>query len=616
MRYFFALLLTACSAFGQYGRVLYNVNDYSIFPTNIITSATFLQSSWLLQPAAAYLNATNFVADLTVSESLLTVTDAVRFTHSTNRPANNATNRFSSFIIKNSSGSSKTLAFNAGWRFLTSEPTSIDDAAIARLDVIGYGPAESDVIAFYNLEGGVVGGAGAWDPMSTNALTAKLESNVWQNAWGGLATNALTGKLGSNAALGDWMLYSTNVIRDTATNTIKFLTNIWGDVGRGFASLTDGQVLKYHAASGTWTNLADVTGGGSFNTNASQFGPSVTLSIKTGAMQTNGVFYSDTTNSIPLLISNQPGQFNHAFAVMSTNDQTVVFGVEADGHAVFTNTTRNVDSITTNSIEFGSFNIAGFGHPVWWHGVSNMMLIEPAVWSSRKHGFHPEVGTRIGPFRIGTTTNVGCTVSHPGVTAPELLPDMFQVASGAGSNASASAFTDRATLQAGNQAGRNGYFFVSEFATTNGIIHFGGGGLGLFVGLTDAATTVHTNMATTTNLASTRYVGFATHGQLGAGATNLHVVWKDNAGGNETRVDSTLPLLASNLYRGYLYCPPLGRTIGWRLENLTTGHSSNSYITATIPTNQMRFGGAIANRTNIVHSLRMSYSYGYQAPGK
>jgi hypothetical protein len=202
---------------------------------------------------------------------------------------------------------------------------------------------------------------------------------------------------------------------------------------------------------------------------------------------------------------------------------------------------------------------------------------------------------------------VGCTVSHPGST--EFLPDMFQVATGAGSNASASVATERAIAFSGTRKGANGWFFAGEWAITNGIIHYGGGGVGAFCGMTDAAATVQTNMSASTNLASTRYAGFALHGQLGEGATNWHFVTKDNAGGNETRIDTTLPMLASNVYRGWIHCPPQGLTLAVRLDNLTANTTTSFFATATVPTNALRMVATISNRTNIIHAMRVSRLY-------
>jgi len=123
---------------------------------------------------------------------------------------------------------------------------------------------------FSNLTITATGGSG--DAGGTNARqfgTLAL-TNLSGNPYFGYTNIAAFQATNSN--LTDWSLYSTNTLKDTATNTVKWLTNLWGDLARGFGSLADGQVLKYHGASATWTNGTDNTGGGGggLTTNANQ----------------------------------------------------------------------------------------------------------------------------------------------------------------------------------------------------------------------------------------------------------------------------------------------------------------------------------------------------------
>ncbi len=297
------LILSIGSAFGQgIARVTYDTASGQLLPTNLLTDATLIQSAWSVKSLSAYSNATNYVVDVRWSENTLTVAGAVNFLHSTNRAS--GTNILASVVLRNTSGSAQTLAFNSSWKFLVSKPTSLDNNKVARLDIISTGSAETDILANYMVEGGTPGtGGSVWDDLSTNSLTAKLDSNVWQNAWGSIATNALTGKLASNANLGDWALYSTNALRSTATNSVKWLTNLWGDVARGFGGLADGQVLKYHGASATWTNGTDNTSAGGSGwpgvdasaTNVTIYGSNLT--VRADASSHTGLRIEGNTNS-------------------------------------------------------------------------------------------------------------------------------------------------------------------------------------------------------------------------------------------------------------------------------------------------------------------------------
>jgi hypothetical protein len=291
------------------------------------------------------------------------------------------------------------------------------------------------------------------------------------------------------------------------------------------------------------------------------------------------------------------------WAVRGSNG-TLLRYVDNAGYYIGTNLLKPNFNIPTNNMAFGT---AKYGRiqPAWTDPESNSYPV--AAFSHRYFEIGPLTSTRLSFYGTSPMTNVGATVST--VAASEFLPTMFQVATGAGSNASASAASELAHAYSGTRRGANGFFFAAEWAITNGIIHFGGGGVGAFVGLTDAAATVQTNMSTTTNLASTRYAGFVLHGQLGAGATNWHFATKDNAGGAETRIDTTLPMLSSNLYRGWIHCPPQGRTLAVRLDNLTANTTTSFFATATVPTNALRMVATISNRTNIIHALRVSRLY-------
>jgi hypothetical protein len=321
------------------------------------------------------------------------------------------------------------------------------------------------------------------------------------------------------------------------------------------------------------------------------------------AVASNVVFVTGNTNHTNVVVEQSIGQFVPMWAVRGSNG-TLLRYVDSAGYYIGTNLPKPNFNIPTNNMAFGTAKYARI-QPAWTDPESNSYPV--AAFSHRYYEIGPLTSTRLSSWGTSPMTNVGCTVSHPGST--EFLPDMFQLATGAGSNASASVATERAIAFSGTRNGANGWFFAGEWTSTNGRVHFGGGGVGAFVGLTDAAATVQTNMSTTTNLASTHYAGFALHGQLGAGATNWHFVTKDNAGGNETRLDTTLPLLASNVYRGWIHCPPQGRTLAVRLDNLTANTTTSFFATATVPTNALRMVATISNRTNIIHSLRVSRLY-------
>ncbi len=369
----------------------------------------------------------------------------------------------------------------------------------------------------------------------------------------------------TNSNLTDWSLYSTNTLKDTATNTVKWLTNLWGDIARGFGGLSDGQVLKYHGASATWTNGTDNTGGGGggLTTNANQFGASVELAIKDGVNLTNVV----VTGSIS--ISNEP-----------------------------------TGTVPTNTLYMGTDNYAGRIVPEWKDHNQLLTAFQPAFYNNRMTCFLPSSGTTIGIFGVNASTTGGTTVSHP--SPNNFLPYMVQLATPATSNGTASAFSgvDLASSGPQNTAGANGYFYSSEWTVTNGTFAVNGGGSPrIFVGLTALASPNLTNLVVTTN-ATGQYIGLYASPR---DSTEMWISARDS--GNEFRTNTGMTCVTSNLYQFYLFNAPTSRFAGWKIKNLTAGTSATGWFSNNVPTNFMKFGIAVKNSTSLVHSVRFTKQY-------
>jgi len=145
----------------------------------------------------------------------------------------------------------------------------------------------------------------------------------------------------------------------------------------------------------------------------------------------------------------------------------------------------------------------------------------------------------------------------------------------------------------GSVAGRNGFFFFSRIYTsdatayTNSWIY-----LGMLGGLTSAGCS---GGATTLDRAGFRYY-FAND------AGN----WQINTNNNTTNtvVSSGMAIAISKLYDFYLYQPPQGATLYWRIDNITDGTTVSGSTGTTLPTASTALAATVcADRSNNVATL-------------
>lgn len=356
-------------------------------------------------------------------------------------------------------------------------------------------------------------------------------------------------------------------INNIATNTIRYLTNLWGDVARGFGGLANGQVLKYNSTSGTWTNDTDATGGGggsSLTTNANQFGPSVELTIKSGVVLTNPTVYEGLTLS------------NSAITIPPTNH-----------------------------IRLGKDSYAGRGFLEWWDEQGLSIAVQPALMNNRVVMFYPSATTVIGSYGLTIPVNLGgVTVSHPPPT--EGWPYAVQLATPATSNACAGTFSSIDMTTEGTRYGYNGYFFGTEFLSTNLLVQHtktAPAGNRLFIGRTSTANPGLTNIVNTTN-GTGQYAGLYTD----SGYTNEFFL-SVRDGTAEFRTNTGMLFVATNLYQFYMMQAPTSKFLGWKLRNMTSNTTAQGWFSNNVPTNMMKFGYLIRNGTTVVNSVRFTKIY-------
>ena len=82
-------------------------------------------------------------------------------------------------------------------------------------------------------------------------------------------------------------------------------------------------------------------------------------------------------------------------------------------------------------------------------------------------------------------------------------------------------------------------------------------------------------------------------------------------GVSQSLVDTGMPFVAQHVYDFYIFCPPLGGVISWRVDDKTAG-TSNEGSTSTYlpdPATAMRGGFHILSVDAVARNVRMNRVY-------
>ena len=295
--------------------------------------------------------------------------------------------------------------------------------------------------------------------------------------------------------------------------------------------------------------------------------------------------------------------------VVSQNGGTAT-NLTIQGPTTITTTTNSSELPPTNNFTLGGYSLAGFGIPYWKTDASNMFFTEPSLFSHDAHWVMPgqTIPTSLG---VGSLQVSGTAFSSGqlGSTGAEQFGFHTGYTTTASSN-NVAAINPQIICAAGTRSGYNGYVLGLRFAVTNGVIEKGGGGIGFFSGVIVGGGSVATTVQVTNG--AVERMGVQVFGQMAN--TNFFWVSRDTAG-NEFRRDTTLSLYPSNTYVFYMYCPPQGRTVGWRLENLNRGQYTNSFETTSVSTNVNLPAIVICNNTNVVHGFLFNWIHAVTSLG-
>jgi hypothetical protein len=231
--------------------------------------------------------------------------------------------------------------------------------------------------------------------------------------------------------------------------------------------------------------------------------------------------------------------------------------------------------------------------------------LQPSFFQNNIMMINTNVTTTI--TSIGQTPTSAGTLSHPAPTETYGYMTNFATAATAASTSGTGNTTD--VWVRGSVAGANGFFFNARLAYPDASYEQTGAattGSRTFVGLSNQL------LATTTALDNPagHFAGFFRR-SVNAGAidTNWQFATKENTTINVQ--DTGLPFLAQKIYDFYIFCPPQGTEIFWRIDNVTDDTTASGSTTTSLPGNNIYMKALFNLRTinAVARNVRMQRVY-------
>lgn len=219
--------------------------------------------------------------------------------------------------------------------------------------------------------------------------------------------------------------------------------------------------------------------------------------------------------------------------------------------------------------------MAGRTVPKWTGSSGVDYPLQAALWGNQIQQVSPATGTTAGSFIGGSLTSAG-TVSHPTpsntsrakgmrrIRHANVVTTTNQVLGFHGGSA------DMACYLRGNGNGPGGFFLFARFSTAL----WAANTCRIFVGLRSGTTAV----VASDTLPAISLCGF--WHDTTVNGTTINFTTKDGTTANSTAI--TVPTLAADVgFDAYIFCPPQGSTIYYRLDRLDTADTLVDSSTST-----------------------------------
>lgn len=218
-----------------------------------------------------------------------------------------------------------------------------------------------------------------------------------------------------------------------------------------------------------------------------------------------------------------------------------------------------------------------------------------------------QTGTTTTLQVLGNTVISVGTISHPAATQQYgYMANIVTLGTALGTAGTG----NYATLwQRGDIVGQaNGFFFVARVAFPDLSYNQTGVDTGtrIFVGLTSGTMAASVGIDNPAG----NHIGFQRcHTDAGRQDTNWQLMTKDNT--TQAVIDTTLPFLAEKIYDCYLFCPPAGEIIYWRIDNITDGTTKEGSVINNLPlaNTLLRAGLQLQSVDAVARNIRMQRVY-------
>jgi len=227
--------------------------------------------------------------------------------------------------------------------------------------------------------------------------------------------------------------------------------------------------------------------------------------------------------------------------------------------------------------------------------------LQPSFFQNQILLISPNTTTSVSTLG-GTVASAG-TLSHPAPSAAYGFMTNFVSGAVSGNTAGtghAVTLWQRSTVE--NES--NGFFFATRIALPDASYNESR----IFLGLTNQTLA---NSVASDNPAGIFAGFFRAHTTAGLQQANWQFAVRPDGIAATVFTDTGLPFLAEKVYDAYIFCPPGGANIGWRIDNVTDGTTQEGTITSPLPgVNQyMRGGIQVATFQAQARNIRMQRIY-------
>lgn len=224
---------------------------------------------------------------------------------------------------------------------------------------------------------------------------------------------------------------------------------------------------------------------------------------------------------------------------------------------------------------------------------------QPAMFEQAITYQGPNTAATVTTF--GASWTVDTTGSHPAAT--ETYGYATNFATAGTTNDTSGVYQTNVSFFRGSVAGANGFFFVSRMGLPDAGYGAGATGCRIYTGLTNQTLATMTgNDNPAGNWAGFQY-------STNRADANWQFMTKDNV--TQNRINTNMAFTVAKVYDFYIYTPPQGATVYWRVDNLTDGTTQEGSTAVNLPTSTvaMRGGSLIQTLTNTARNIRVMKHY-------